>query len=417
MDDPSFRPWLAAKSWAQGVRYCKVVAVLLPPAALAIHAPWIHSGSFAPPPAQAWLLGWQLATECVALAVVAADRLAPQLRGREWPLNLLCALMMVLTTWIGLAPGWTLRPDLSLYAAGCTFVAVVMCTPPPVRRPMYVLSLAVLALAAWNRGGDTIALVMALVNPFCVVVLCIVLDRFTYSRNRELHLETQRAQAERARADGVLSNVLPPAIADELKRSGRVVAVKHENMGVLFADIAGFTSLSRGLPPDAVLVMLNQIFSSFDALVERHGLEKIKTIGDAYMVVSYQQLDALCRLALDLLVAMDRYNSANGTQLALRIGIHVGPAVAGVIGFKRFLYDVWGDTVNVASRMEATGEPGSIQVSAQVHAQAHENFRFQARGVLDIKGRGQMHTYWLLGPAPASEAAAQPVPSPAPWSA
>jgi len=417
MDDPSFRRWLAGKTWAQGVRYCKVVAVLLPPAALAIHAPWIHSGSWHPSAPYAWLLGWQLATEAVALAVIAADWRWPQLRGREWPLNLLCGLIMLLTTWIALAPGWTLRADLSLYAAGATFLAAVMCTPRPVRRPMYVLSLAVLGLAAWNRGGDTVALVLALVNPFCVAVLCILLDRFTFSRHRALYQEMQRAEAERARADGVLSNVLPPAVAEELKRTGAVQAVKHENLGVLFADIAGFTGFSRQLPPDALVLVLNQVFSAFDALAARHGVEKIKTIGDAYMAVCYQGPEALCRLALDLLAAMERYNAANGTHLALRIGIHVGPAVGGVIGVHRLHYDVWGDTVNVASRLESSGAAGAIQVSAEVRQQLAGRFDFQARGVQDLRGRGPQPTWWLRGLPAAGAAGAAPTPNPVPASA
>jgi adenylate cyclase len=182
------------------------------------------------------------------------------------------------------------------------------------------------------------------------------------------------AEREHARADKVLYNVLPASIADELKRDDKVNAVKFDNMGVLFADIAGFTSFSRALPPEALVLVLNQIFSAFDALVERHGLEKIKTIGDAYMVVSHHRLDVMCELGLEMVEAMARYNRENGTRLGMRVGIHAGPAVAGVIGVKRFLSDVWGDTVNVASRMESTGEPGAVHVSDAVYAQTHERF-------------------------------------------
>jgi adenylate cyclase len=397
MTDQAFRQWLADKTWVQGVRYAKAVALLLPPAALAVNIPlWQHA---AQAPRLHWLLGWQVATELTALAVLLVHWRVPQLRGREWPLNIFCAVVMALATLIGLDVGWTLRPDLSLYAAGATFLAAVMCTPRPVRRPMYVLSLVAVGVAAWNSTDGTAALIAELINPFCVVVLCMELDRFTYARNVELFAEMQRAEAERARADAVLYNVLPVSIADELKRTNQAKAVNFSNLGVMFADIAGFTGFSRGLPPDALVLVLNQIFSSFDALVERHGLEKIKTIGDGYMVVSHQRLDALCSLALEMVQAIENYNTAHGTRLAMRIGMHVGPAVGGVIGVKRFLYDVWGDTVNVASRMEATGEPGAIQVTTQVYEQAGESFRFQARGALEVKGRGQMHTYWLLGPA------------------
>jgi len=262
-----------------------------------------------------------------------------------------------------------------------------------------VLSFLVLGLAAGLRGHTGLELLAALVNPFCVLVLCLALDRFMHARNAELYAEMQRAESERARADKVLYNVLPASIADELKREDRVNAVKFDNMGVLFADIAGFTSFSRALPPDALVLVLNQIFSAFDALVEQYGLEKIKTIGDAYMVVAHHRLDALGQLALDMGDAMRRYNSGNGTALAMRIGIHAGPAVAGVIGVKRFLYDVWGDTVNVASRMESSGEPGAVHVSEAVYLQTRQHFSFAAREPIHIKGRGRMSTYWLLGRA------------------
>jgi class 3 adenylate cyclase len=274
-----------------------------------------------------------------------------------------------------------------------------MCTPSPVRRPMYLLSFGVLALAAGMRARDGVELLAALVNPFCVAVLCIELDRFMHARNAELYAEMQRAETERARADKVLYNVLPASIADELKRDDKVNAVKFDNMGVLFADIAGFTTFSRALPPDALVLVLNQIFSAFDSLVEKYGLEKIKTIGDAYMVVAHHRLEALGRLALDMGEALRCYNTGNGTELAIRIGIHTGPAVAGVIGVKRFLYDVWGDTVNVASRMESSGEPGAVHVSEAVYQQTRQYFSFAAREPIDIKGRGRMCTYWLLGPA------------------
>jgi class 3 adenylate cyclase len=391
-----FREWLVQKSWAHGVYYAKAVACLLPPAALAADAPYFGVSPQHWPPGFAGLLAWQLTAELFFIAVALADRFLPRLRNSEAALNAACAGAMVLATWVGAVHGW-MRGDLAIYAAGATFVAAVMCTPSPVRRPMYVLSFAVLALAAGMREGDGVALLAALVNPFCVVVLCIELDRFMHARNAELYAEMQRAETERARADKVLYNVLPASIADELKRDDKVNAVKFDNMGVLFADIAGFTTFSRALPPDALVLVLNQIFSAFDGLVEKYGLEKIKTIGDAYMVVAHHRLEALGRLALDMGEALRRYNTGNGTELAIRIGIHTGPAVAGVIGVKRFLYDVWGDTVNVASRMESSGAPGAVHVSEAVYLQTRQHFSFVAREPIEIKGRGRMATYWLLG--------------------
>lgn len=402
-----FGEWLVHKSWAQGVRYSKAVACLLPPAALAADAPFFDLPHAQWPPGLAWLLAWQVSAELFFITVILVDRFLPRLRGSQAALNIACVGAMVLATWIGLVNG-LMRGDISIYAAGATFVAAVMCTPRPVRRPMYLISFAALAMAAGLRESGAANILAALVNPFCVVVLCMELDRFMYSRNAELHAETQRAEAERMRADKVLYNVLPASIADELKRDDKVNAVKFDNMGVLFADIAGFTSFSRTLPPDALVLVLSQIFSSFDALVERHGLEKIKTIGDAYMVASNHRLEDLLRVALDMQQALAGYNTANGTLLGMRIGIHVGPAVAGVIGVKRFLYDIWGDTVNVASRMEASGEPGAIHVTEAVYLQARDLFAFSAREPLQIRGRGTMSTWWLLGPRRDQHEAAMP---------
>jgi adenylate cyclase len=199
----------------------------------------------------------------------------------------------------------------------------------------------------------------------------------------------------------VLFNALPASIAEELKLRGRVEARKFEDMGVLFADLAGFTAYSRGLPPDALVLVLNQVFSAFDALVERHGLEKIKTIGDAYMVVQPRGCERLAGFALELLAELERYNEANGTRLRIRVGLHCGPAVAGVIGVTRFLYDVWGETVNLASRMESRGEPGAVHASEAVQRRLGPRFEFRAREPLEIKGCGRVQSYWLLGPRAA----------------
>ncbi len=382
------------KSWAQGVRYCKVVAVLMLPASIAINVPLLRGDGWA---GDHWLLAWQLAVEAVCLAMLWVNRYLPRHAGREAPLNIFCGLFMLLTTWAGVRAGLIGGGGLVIYAAGTTFIAGVICTPRPVRRPMYAFSLLAIAVTAGLRLTDAPSVIAALVHPFCVVVLCIELDKVTLARSVELYAEQQKAERERERADKVLYNVLPASIADELKRNDKVNAVKFENMGVMFADIVGFTSFSRSLPPDALVLVLNEIFSAFDALVERHGLEKIKTIGDAYMVVSHHRLDAMGELALQMVKALEAYNRVNGTGLAMRIGMHAGPAVAGVIGVKRFLYDVWGDTVNLASRMESSGEPGAIHVTDAVYQQTRERFEFAAREPVEIKGRGVMPTYWLLG--------------------
>jgi class 3 adenylate cyclase len=410
MQEWAFREWLAARSWGLAVRYCRAVAWLLPPAALAANAPYFRGDGWLDDPGFLWLLAWQVTAEAVCITTVLANRWLPQLRGREWPLYLFCAVFMAMTTWIGLADG-ALRGDLSLYATGSTFIAAVICTPRPMRRPLYALSFAALCVAAWLSAHGSVATTVAmLVNPFCVVVLCMELDRLTLSRARALYAETRRAEAERERADSVLYDLLPVHVADQLKQDGRAPAIKYANMGVLFADIVGFTRYARRLPPDALVMMLNQVFSGFDGLVREHGVEKIKTLGDGYMAVAHEGAHSLCSLALAMHHAMTAYNQANGTDLHLRIGIHAGPAVAGVIGIQRPLYDVWGETVNVASRLESAAPSGATLVSAAVYAQAAASFAFEVVPCVPLRDCGSVKG-WLLQ---ANGAAAAPAPVAAP---
>jgi class 3 adenylate cyclase len=395
--DPVFRQWLTQRSWALTVRYLKAVGWLLPVGALAKDVPLWLSDERAQHARLPGLLAWQCAIGATVLAVLLVDRFVPRARGREGALYLVCGVFMAVITWAGVTGVSSRGTGLVLYAACCTFMAAVISTPLPVRQPMYVLSFAAIALASWPRFRSLEAWVGFLVNPFCVTMLCLWLDRFTYSRDLALYTERQRAEAERARADEVLCNALPRAVAEELKREGRVRARKVQNLAVLFADIVGFTRFSSQLPPDALVLVLDGIFRTFDDLVERHGAEKIKTIGDAYMVVAEGGAGTLCGLALAMQEAIEDYNRVNGTSLAMRIGIHAGPAVAGVVGAKRFLYDVWGDTVNIASRIESTGRAGAVHVSDAVARQAGSGYAFQARGPIDLQGRGRVATAWLLG--------------------
>lgn len=398
--DTAFRDWLVRRSWALSVRYCRVVAVLLPPASLAADMPlWREEEDIL-----VWLVAWQCTAQAVCLGVLSIDRWRPAWRGSERLLAGFSTLFITLCVWIGMVDGHV-RGDWSIWAAGMTFGAGVIATPRRIRQPLYALSLAALAVPVWLReDGDPVGIVAGLVNPFCVVVLCLLLDRFSYSRDLALWRETCRADAERARADAVLHNALPPPVAELLKREQPVPARKVENLGVLFADIAGFTRYARDLPPDAVLLVLDALFREFDACVQAHGVEKIKTIGDGYMAVSEAGVAPLCRLALDLRAILDRYNQANGTRLSMRIGVHAGPAVRGVLGTTRLLYDVWGDTVNVAARLEQASEAGRIQVSDTVVQQAGSAFAFGARGLIDLPGRGRVATWWLLGTTPARSA-------------
>ncbi len=212
--------------------------------------------------------------------------------------------------------------------------------------------------------------------------------------------ERQRATAE---SDALLLNVLPRSIADRLKRGERVIADSYEEVTILFADVVDFTPFAAHASPARVVAVLNEVFSQFDALAERHGLEKIKTIGDAYMVVAGapEPLADHAAVIMDMALAMQdvaaRTELAPGIPLRLRVGVASGPAVAGVIGTRKFSYDLWGDAVNLASRMESTGVPGMIQVAAPTWRLCADRYPFQPREV-EVKGIGTLRTY-LLDPA------------------
>jgi class 3 adenylate cyclase len=206
-----------------------------------------------------------------------------------------------------------------------------------------------------------------------------------------------------ARSEGLLLNVLPRPIADRLKREPGVIADAYDDVTVLFADVVEFTGFAQRTTPAAVVRVLDTIFSEFDALATRHGVEKIKTIGDAYMAAGGLPLprpdhaEAVAEMALEMLEAFDRARGALGVELSLRIGIASGPVIAGVIGRHKFTYDLWGDTVNTASRMESHGLPGRIQVTQSVYDRLSDTYEFDARGEIEVKGKGRVRTYLLLG--------------------
>ena len=212
----------------------------------------------------------------------------------------------------------------------------------------------------------------------------------------------QRDEAER-RSDQLLLNVLPEPIANRLRRGEEPIADHYDEISVLFADLAGFTVRSAHETPAQTVAVLNEVFSVFDGRVRRYRLEKIRTIGDSYMVAAgapiarADHLHAICRMALDLRREVARLNTAHGWDLSFRIGVNCGPAVAGIVGREKFHYDLWGDTVNVASRMESHGLPDQIQVTEAVYERLKNEFVFDCRGPIDIKGKGPTVTYLLTG--------------------
>jgi adenylate cyclase len=220
--------------------------------------------------------------------------------------------------------------------------------------------------------------------------------------------ETRRAreamEAEYERSEQLLTNILPATIAERLKDPSRnIIADKYDDASILFADIAGYTKRASDTPPSDLVRFLDRLYTDLDALVDRHGLEKVKTSGDSYMVVSGvpqprpDHVEALACLALDMADAVADLTDPQGRAVPLRIGLAAGPVVAGVVGARKFFYDVWGDAVNVASRMETTDVEGRIQVPHSVYERLNHAFVLEERGEVDVKGKGVMHTWYLVG--------------------
>jgi len=215
---------------------------------------------------------------------------------------------------------------------------------------------------------------------------------------------TAQLETEKQKVESLLLNILPEPIAQKLQQhEGIAIADEFREVTILFADIVGFTNISTTLPPKQLVEMLNEIFSQFDSLTHTYGLEKIKTIGDAYMVaggIPIERSDhaqAIARLAIAMLEVIQDFNAKHQTNLSIRVGINTGSVIAGVIGKKKFAYDLWSDAVNTASRMESHSEPGRIQVTEQTYQYLRHDFDFEPRGMITVKGKGEMMTYWLLG--------------------
>jgi|GEM_PF-1660644 len=225
----------------------------------------------------------------------------------------------------------------------------------------------------------------------------------THQKQMELELVTakQMVEEEHQKSERLLLNILPKRIAEQLKRNEATIAESFDEVSVLFADIVGFTQLSRNTPPHKLVALLNTIFSRFDQLAINHNLEKIKTIGDAYLVVGGLSVanpthtQSIIQMGIDMNHAIQEVNEKWNHSLSIRIGIDCGAVVAGVIGRNKFIYDLWGDTVNTASRMESSGIEGYLQVTESVYQKCQSNFQFEKRGSIEVKGIGETITYIL----------------------
>ena len=245
-----------------------------------------------------------------------------------------------------------------------------------------------------ESGSDELALLSRTIDDMAAR-LEIALD--------EAHSKARELNEQRAHSEKLLNNILPVLIADRLKKGESNIAEIFPEVTVLFADIVGFTQLSASIAPRQLVHILNDIFGRFDELAVKHGLEKIKTIGDCYMVVggvperSSTHCQQVAHFAIDALQALEDYHAVNGQQLSMRIGMHTGTVVAGIVGKQKYSYDLWGDVVNTASRLEGSGLPGRIQVTDVVRSRLSEEFQFESRGPVELKGKGMVDTWFLNG--------------------
>ena len=250
-------------------------------------------------------------------------------------------------------------------------------------------------------AADTVTIitmgVFAVLTVGAGLMVCYTLElysRLDYARDRQL-------KAERERSQDLLHNILPAEVASRLEHHRGAMADRFEEVGVLFVDIAGFTALAEKLEPTELVTILDRIFSRFDELTEEHDVEKIKTIGDAYMVaagVPRPQPDHARRLgslALQMRSAVEAMHADDLPDLDVRIGLDCGPVLAGILGRYKFCYDLWGDTVNTAARMESHGLTGRIQVTDRMRQRLMDDFELTERGPIEVKGKGTVHTWWL----------------------
>jgi class 3 adenylate cyclase len=377
---------------------------------------WWHRLRRAPAPVvDAILAGGLAVAVTVAIAVApeqgrpapaAAYALGPVLGAlalfrRRWPLGVLLASAAVLafynqfdnpglfsavplsvalaTAWAAGRRAWALL--VAVYSGGSPLVFVAVSDLP---------------------AGFAAQLVYSAVSDLALLAAVLLLGEAVRGR-RALDQEHRLLVAEQDRSERLLLNVLPAPIAARLKQGEAVIADRFPEVTVLFADLAGYTASSDRSSPERLVQVLGDLFTAFDRLAQRHGLEKIKTVGDAYMVAGGlpvprpDHAEAVAEMALAVREEVGRHLDPSGQPLAVRIGIDTGPVVAGVIGTSKFSYDLWGDTVNTASRMESQGVVGCIQVTERTYRRLRDRYHFERRGPVQVKGKGELVTWFLLG--------------------
>ncbi len=296
--------------------------------------------------------------------------------------------------------------DMSTFTIGALGVSAACPLPGRFNSSLFVVSGA--ALIGWLMFHFPNTGLFWTSNIVATCLIGIVIEKFTFDAALREFSYRKGIERQRERADELLYNVFPESVAASLKEGRRSVAL-HGEVTILFADVVGFTQLSSRLLPSQLLDLLEEIFGKFDQLAHRHGVEKIKTIGDAYMAISGapvqvdRQVERMADFALEIVQVCKQVSKSSGFDLAVRVGIHTGPVVAGVIGSSRLCYDLWGDSVNTAQRIESQGEPNAISVSEPIYFKLRNQFLLEDRGLIELKGKGPTKTYVLKGRLTASQ--------------
>jgi len=313
---------------------------------------------------------------------------------RNLQLSLMLALPVLLQWSLG---GFQASSGIMLWSLAAPLGALVFTSKPG---PWFASYLVLVGVSGIIDPYLTPAQIPATINVNFFVLNIVAVSGVVYYLLRYF---IRGVADERQKSELLLLNVLPASVARRLKAGERPLADRFSSAGILFADIVGFTTMSEKVEPDALVEFLDDLFTRFDALVERRGLEKIKTVGDAYIAVGgvpelgTADIDALAGAALEVRELVKNLRFPNGQALQVRIGLDVGPVVAGVIGTRKFAYDLWGDSVNTASRMESSGVPGEIQVTERAYQALAGRYRFRPRAPIEVKGKGIISTYFLEG--------------------
>jgi adenylate cyclase len=377
-----------------------------------------------------WSLGLRLAASIpFAYQVVSVMGLIYLARTKDFTTFRTVALFMALTLPVSLqwALGGFAGSGAILLWAAWPAIGDLMFEGPRNSTPWFVAYLGMIALAtlvdplfhasAPPLSANVTAAFFGLNVAIVTGSMYFALRYFADQRDQamtELNRQHILVQLEQTRSEGLLLSILPRAVAERLKHDPRATAERYADVTVLFADIVDFTPMSSGLSADELVAWLNELFSEFDRLSGRYRLEKIKTIGDAYMAVGgvptphQDHVGASAELALAMRDGVAARKAPNGGAVRLRIGIHTGAVVAGVIGTRKFSYDLWGDTVNIASRMESQGVPDGIQVTETTYRRLRDRFDFAERAEIYVKGKGLMTTYLLLGKKRVTDGAMPP---------